>query len=185
MENRLPKRKHPRLKDYDYRTAGAYFVTICTHERSCRLSRSVGRGLAPAATTDYTQSNSDDDSAYARSELTEYGKIAEKQLFMLEERYPYMKVDQYVIMPNHIHAIIIIEGDIKTCHDRSPLTDIICAYKSLTVRECKRESGFVEKLFQDSFYEHVIRNRYDYDEIRKYIYENPARWHFDKLFSET
>ena len=48
METKLPKRKHPRLKDYDYSTAGAYFVTICTHNKRCLLSRIVGRGLAPA-----------------------------------------------------------------------------------------------------------------------------------------
>ena len=88
MENALPKRKHPRLDDYDYSTAGAYYITICTQNHRCLLSRIVGRGLAPAET-----------------QYTVYGKIAEMQLFQLEKRYPILKVNQYVIMPNHIDYV--------------------------------------------------------------------------------
>jgi hypothetical protein len=61
------------------------------------------------------------------------------------------------------------------------IMDVVCAYKSLTTRECKK-NGFIDKLFQTSFYEHIIRNREDYDEIRRYIYENPIRWYFDELY---
>ena len=103
-EKELPKRKHPRLDNYDYSSAGAYFVTICIQNRRCVLSRPT-------------------------------------------------------------------------------LTDIVCTYKSLTTRECKK-SGFREKLFQTSFYEHIIRGRDDYEEIVKYIYENPTRWYYDELYAE-
>ncbi len=92
MENSLPKRKHPRLDHYDYRTTGAYFITICTQNRRCLLSRVVGRGLAPA-----------------EIRYTAYGRIAQEQLLLLEQRYPSLKIDQYVIMPNHIHAILFLE----------------------------------------------------------------------------
>ena len=92
-EKELPKRKYPRLDNYDYSSTGAYFVTICTQNRRCVLSRIVGRGLAPAETT--------------AIEYTSLGEIAEKQLFLLADRYPYLTIDQYVIMPNHIHAILI------------------------------------------------------------------------------
>ena len=92
----LPKRKHPRLDNYDYSSTGAYFVTICTYNRRCVLSRIVGRGLAPAETTTI--------------EYTSLGEIAEKQLFLLADRYPYLTIDQYVIMPNHIHTIMILNG---------------------------------------------------------------------------
>ena len=95
-EKELPKRKHPRLDNYDYSSAGAYFVTICTQNRRCVLSRIVGRGLAPAETTGV--------------EYTSFGEIAEKQLFLLKDRYPYLAVDKYVIMPNHIHVIMILSG---------------------------------------------------------------------------
>ena len=88
----MPERKHTRLKAYDYSTSGAYFVTICTQNRRCLLSRIVGRGLAPA-----------------EIQYTEYGRIAANQLLLLEQRYPSLKIDRYVIMPNHIHAILVLE----------------------------------------------------------------------------
>ena len=168
-EKELPKRKHPRLDNYDYSSAGAYFVTICTQNRCCLLSRVVGRGLAPAETIGI--------------EYTAFGEIAEKQLFLLEDRYPYLAVDQFVIMPNHIHAIMILNGGAAGASPRPTITDIVCAYKSLTTRECKK-NGFEGKLFQTSFYEHIIRGRKDYEEIVKYIYENPLRWYYDELYAE-
>ena len=120
MENSLPKRKPPRLDHYDYRTTGAYFITICTQNRRCLLSRIVGRGLAPA-----------------EIRYTAYGRIAQEQLLLLEQRYPSLKIDQYVIMPNHIHVILLLE---ETAGDgqRPTIMDIVCAYKSLTTRQCKR-----------------------------------------------
>ncbi|MBQ4091645.1 MAG: hypothetical protein IJC64_04955, partial [Clostridia bacterium] len=82
--NDLPKRKHPRLKNYDYTSTGAYFVTICTHNRRCVLSKIVGRGLAPAESIGV--------------EYTKFGKIAERNLLLLEKRYSCLKIDRYVIM---------------------------------------------------------------------------------------
>ena len=116
MENTLPKRKHPRLDRYDYSTSGAYFITICTQNRQCLLSHIVGRGLAPA-----------------EIQYTIYGQIAREQLLLLEQRYPSLKIGPYVVMPNHIHVILVLEesqGNIQ----RPALTDIVCAYKSLTTR---------------------------------------------------
>ena len=180
-EKEFSKRKHPRLKNYDYSFAGAYFITICTQNRQCVLSRIVGRGLAPAETTGI--------------EYTSFGRIAEKQLLLLEDRYPCLTVDEYVIMPNHIHVIMILNAQTmeyrsmaydklrREINPRPTIMDIVCAYKSLTAIECKK-NGFGEKLFQTSFYEHVIRGRRDYDEIVKYIYENPIRWYYDELYVE-
>ena len=162
MENCLPKRKHPRLESYDYSTAGAYFVTICTQDRRCLLSHIVGTS--------------------AEIQYTSYGEIAREQLFLLEQRYPFLKIDQYVIMPNHIHAILML-SEAVTDRPRPTVTDIVCAYKSLTTRECKKVRP-VGKLFQTSFYEHVIRGRKDYDEIAEYIVNNPKQWELDKLYSE-
>ena len=165
MENGLPKRKHSRLDHYDYSTAGAYFITICTQNRRCLLSNIVGRGLAPA-----------------EIRYTAYGRIAQEQLLLLEQRYPSLKIDQYVIMPNHIHAILLLE---ETAGDsqRPTIMDIVCAYKSLTTRECKKVRP-VDKLFQTSFYEHIIRGREDYEEIAEYIVNNPKQWELDKLYSK-
>ena len=165
MEKNLPQRKHPRLRSYDYGSAGAYFITICTHHRKCLLSHIVGRGLAPAETV-YTQ----------------LGEIAKEQLLQLENRFPTMKIDAYVIMPNHIHAILRLE-ETAGASPRPTVTDIVCAYKSLTTRACKQASH-IEKLFQTSFYEHVIRGQADYNEIAEYIQNNPKQWELDKLYAE-
>ncbi len=194
MDN-LPKRKHPRLNDFDYSSSGAYFITICTYNRQCLLSHIVGRGFTPA-----------------ENALTEYGKIAEKQLLLLEERYPCVQIGEYVIMPNHIHFILILDNETPAVEQgqkrreqalalrmnnpthtvgqgftpaatsRPAVTDVICAYKSLTTRECKKARQ-IDKLFQTSFYEHIIRNQQDYDEIANYISENPSRWIYDKLYN--
>ena len=160
-----PNRKHPRLKQYDYSTAGAYFVTICTQNKRCLLSNIVGRGLAPAETV-----------------YTAYGKIAIEQLLLLEKRYPSLKIDQYAIMPNHIHAIFLLEETTNE-NTRPTISDIVCAYKSLTTRACKKVYP-IEKLFQTSFYEHVIRGQADYDAIAEYIVNNPKQWELDELYSK-
>ena len=161
----MPERKHSRLKGYDYGAAGGYFVTICTQNRQCLLSRIVGRGLAPA-----------------EIQYTRYGQIARDQLLLLEQRYPSLKIDQYVIMPNHIHIIFILR-DAAGASPRPTITDVVCAYKSLTTRECKKVRP-IDKLFQTSFYEHVIRGRKDHDEIVEYIINNPKRWELDHLYTE-
>ncbi len=165
MESCLPQRKHPRLKHYDYSTTGAYYITICTQNRRCLLSRIIGGGFASA-----------------EIQYTTYGKIAEEQLFLLEKRYPSLKIDQYVIMPNHIHAIFLLE-ETAGASPRPTATDIVCAYKSLTTRQCKLVRP-IEKLFQTSFYEHVIRGREDYEEIAEYIVNNPKQWELDTLYSK-
>jgi len=165
MNNGLPKRKHPRMEHYDYSTPGAYFITICTQHKRCLLSYIVGRGLAPAET-----------------QYTAYGQIAKEQLLLLEKRYPNLKVAQFVIMPNHIHAILCL-AETAGASPRPTITDIVCAYKSLTTKECKRIQP-IAKLFQTSFFEHVIRGQKDYDEIAQYILNNPKQWELDHLYSE-
>ena len=99
-------------------------------------------------------------------------------------------------MPNHIHVVLVLDHETAGASPRptvidetagaSPrptITDIVCAYKSLTTRECKK-NGFDEKLFQTSFYEHIIRGQEDYEKIVNYICENPVRWYYDELYTE-
>ena len=181
MMEELPKRKHPRLKTFDYSLNGAYFITVCTENRKCALSRVVGRGLAPAE-MGYDCNSSDFIKTGGEIVYTKCGKIAEDQLLLLEERYPFLKIDRYVIMPNHIHIILVIEKETAGASPRPTVMDIICAYKSLTTRECKK-IGFTGKLFQTSFYDHIIRNRDDYNETLKYIDNNPINWYYDELYT--
>ena len=165
----FPKRKQHRLSGYDYSKSGYYHVTICTEGRKPVLS-TVGRGLAPAANT---------------VTLTEIGKIAEEQLLLLESRYPFVRIDRYVIMPNHIHIVFALFGKTAGASPRPTLFDIVCAYKSCTTKICNKllqTPG--RKIFQTSFYDEIIRNRAAYDEISEYIFENPMKRKEDELYTE-
>jgi REP element-mobilizing transposase RayT len=162
-----PSRKHPRLKGYDYGQNGAYFVTICTYEKQEILSNiQVGRGLAPAA-----------------NRLTLYGKIAEEELLKLESRYPNVTISTYVIMPNHIHILIQLQETTGAAgaSPRPTVQDIICSFKSLTVRRCK-QMGDIDRVFQDSFHDHIIRNEEEYQSVWQYIEGNPEKWTDDCFY---
>jgi len=108
--------------------------------------------------------------------------IAEEQLLALEARYSYVRLDKYIIMPNHIHAIISIENteNAAGASPRPTLSDIVCSFKSITARKI-RQAGFNGSVFQSSFYDHIIRNERDYLEIWKYIDENAAKLENDEL----
>ena len=166
IERKELQRKHPRLKKYNYSSAGAYFVTICSQDKQCIFSH-ISEAQADGVKIVYSN----------------IGRIAEKQLLLLEERYLCLTVDCYVIMPNHIHVIFRISNNEGESDINPTIMDIVCTYKSLTARECKN-NGFTGKLFQTSFYEHVIRGRSDYEQIVKYIFENPLCWYYDELNKE-
>ena len=110
--------------------------------------------------------------------LTDAGGIAQEQLFLLEERYPYVKVDKYVIMPTHIHMILAFADETTAGAAMRPaLSEVIGAYKSLTTRAYNRQHNAQgQKLFQISFYETVLRNEKAYQECWRYIDENPLKW---------
>ena len=162
----LPKRKPTRLKGYDYSTPGAYFITICVKDRKQLLSKIiVGQGLAPA-----------------ENQLTIYGNIAKEQLELLENRYNGIKIDKYVIMPNHIHILISYEmpAGASPC---PTISDIICTFKSITTRFCKKEGLNEKHLFQSSFHDHIIRGEKDYQKIWEYIDTNVIKWEKDCFYN--
>lgn len=176
----LPKRKSTRLNSFDYSSIGAYFVTICTRDRMQILSEiviadctavdktigyDVGEGLAPPEINIW---------------LKPCGEIVKEQLQLIEPRFPSVTVEDYVIMPDHIHAIIFLHGETGGASPSPTLDDVVCAFKSLTSRSCKQKYG-IEKMFQRSYAEHIIRDREDYDTHKKYIYENPKRRYYKHL----
>ena len=163
----LPNRKHPRLKDYDYSRPGAYFITICTHNRKHVLSEiDVGQGLAPA-----------------ENRLSAYGRIVQEQIELLTERYPFIKINQYVIIPNHIHLLI---SNYEVAAGASPcptISDVICTLKSISTRLCRKAGYPQAHLFQTSFHDHIIRDEQDYLKIAEYIETNPLKWESDCFYN--
>ena len=156
----LKTRKELRLKDYDYGTPGAYFVTICTHGKEKLLCNIVGEGLC----------------ALPQIKLTDTGNMVEESIAYINSTYDTVKVDKYVIMPNHIHLLITIEG--TEGHGGPPLQTIIGRLKSYTTH---KYGGI---LWQRSFYDHVIRSEKDYQKIWEYIDTNPIKWADDCYYSE-
>ena len=160
MENILPKRKTTRFKNYDYSTPGAYFVTICTKDRKNLLSEIiVGEGLC----------------ALPKNELTEIGGNVEQSIKHINANCKGVKIEKYVIMPNHIHLIVVL-GD-SGGHGNPPLQDVIYSLKSFTTHE------YGTNLWQRSFHDHVIRGDEDYNKIWEYIDTNILKWEQDCFYN--
>ena len=162
----LPKRKSTRLKNYDYSQSGYYFVTICAYNRKNLFCNIVGQGLAPAET-----------------KFSEFGNIANQEILELQKRFQNIKIDKYVIMPNHIHAIIAIQNETAGASPCPTLSNIICAFKSITTRKCRLLKPKI-KIWQISFYDHIIRGENDYLKIWNYIDTNPQKWNEDCFYTE-
>ena len=162
----LPKRKQNRLTDYDYSQPNAYFITICTKDKRYIFWEPVGASIARPDTVP----------------LSAYGKIVEEAIKNITTHYPMIFVDNYVVMPNHIHFILRIKsGGAST----SPtISDVVRTFKSLTMRECRANGFNGETLFQRSFHDHIIRNDADYLKIWNYIDTNPAKWNEDCFYIE-
>ena len=158
--NNLPKRKPNRLKNFDYSTNGMYFITVCTHNRKCILSEiNVGDGVldVPQLT------------------LYNYGKIIDKYINQLNDFYNDICVDKYVIMPNHIHLLIsVIDNGASRTSPPTVQHSAVSRFVSTFKRFCNKEYGM--NVWQRHFYDHVIRNQRDYDEIWQYIDNNPCKW---------
>ena len=169
MEEKRAERKPTRIKNYDYSSAGAYFITICTKNRAEILSYIVGGDVLDAP---------------IKVRLLPYGEIAEKYIKQLNNFYENISVEKYVIMPDHIHILIVVKKEKDTIRmvgasRTSPPTrqhSSVSRYVSTFKRFCNKEYG--ENIWQESFFDHIIRSNEDYEEHIKYINENPIKWHY-------
>ena len=168
--NKLPKRKNIRLKGYDYSSCGYYFITVCTHQRQCLFSMSfVGNDLRVVP------------------EKTPQNLMIEKWINELQNKF-YVTIDKYVIMHDHIHLILIIDTE---RHAGRSLPDIMQWFKTMTTNEYIKlvRNGMIKpfnkKLWQKSYYEHIIRDDRDYEEIAEYIMNNPLKYAIDKTTQDT
>lgn len=150
----FPARKPNRLSDYDYNQNGAYFVTVCTQDRKKILSQIVGDGSPVPKPT---------------------GIIAEEYIRQISEKYPAVSVDRYVIMPDHIHMLLRIDNG--TGNPSPTLGNVIGWYKYQVTKQANTHLNNASgKLFQRSYFDHVIRNQQDYNEVWEYIENNPRKW---------
>ena len=159
----LPKRKKNRLENYDYSSCGAYFITVCTLGRKKYFWKNVGAIIDRPP----------------KIELSSNGKIVDEAIQNITSIYPSLSLESYVIMPNHIHLLLRVRVD----EYGRPM---VAPTMSQVVKQLK---GFVSKqvgisIWQKSFYDHIIRNREDFEEHLRYIYENPIRWYYDELYIE-
>lgn len=163
------KRKEIRLKEYDYSTSGAYFITVCTKDKKHLLwKREKGSEKQSGHVGADTIRPSE-------IKLTEYGEIVKQAIENIPKYYKNVYVDKYVIMPNHIHIIIFIDEPDNGRMISAPTRSVVIGQMK---RYASKTAGI--SLWQKSFYDHVIRNYNDYSEKWNYIDSNPYRWSDDE-----
>lgn len=170
-------RRSLRLQGYDYSQAGGYFVTICTQDRQCLFGEVAG----------------------GKAVLTDAGRMTHAVWDGLRARFTTIEVDQFVVMPNHIHGILLLVGaqfiapHTPNCNtprhntassqgaiNRAPtLGEIVRIFKAATARQI-RLAGLQEFKWQRNYYEHIIRDEESLSRIREYIMTNPLRWELDR-----
>lgn len=176
--NTVPQRKSNRLKNYNYSQNGGYFITICTKDSKCILSQivgdtsveenSVGDGSCVGATIGRPQVI-----------LTDIGQIVKTKIEKIQTVYYGIKVDKYVIMPNHVHLLIMIDIENGRPMVAPTVSRIINQLKGAVTKEAN------VPIWQKGFHDHIIRNKDDYLTRWQYIDENPKKWLIgkDKYYS--
>jgi len=158
----LARRKPNRLAKYDYSRNGAYFITLCVKDKHELLWQPSNVGATvPGRPCEFP-------------ELSEYGMAVKNAVDYYITYDNSFVIDIYVIMPNHIHAVVVITGD----RGRSPLQGIVRKLKSFVTKQI----GF--SIWQKSFHDHIIRDRQDYSRIAEYIKNNPLNWEKDCFYKE-
>ena len=163
MKKELLVRKNTRLKGYDYSTAGYYFITMCVKDKHEMLGRVVGDAVHSVPQVD----------------LSEYGNIV--QQILENGGAPCIKLEKYIIMPNHIHMILIVSHvEKRDAVDSVPYKSLIPTFVRSLKTMASKQIGF--SIWQRSYYDRVIRDEAEYQRIWQYIDENPARWAEDDYF---
>lgn len=152
----MRERKPNRLKHYNYSQGGYYFITICTYKRRIVFGKASIKGV----------------------ELNDYGKIADKCMVELPKHVKGIEIHEYIIMPNHIHAIIVGTRHALSLRDRrnNVLSVAVGSFKSAVTKHIKRKGPYSTFKWQRSFYDHIIRTEKAYLKYREYIRTNPEKW---------
>jgi REP element-mobilizing transposase RayT len=176
------RRRSTRLPDWDYTSQAWYFVTICAYQRKDLFGKIVQDQMV----------------------LNEFGRIVDQEWQRSAEIRHELRLDTHVVMPNHMHAIVIFDRTDETPRDISPpirvgahgraplqrpsrsLGSFIAGFKSRATKRINVLRGTPGMaVWQRGFYDHIIRNPRDLARIRRYIQNNPAQWSFDEYHVET
>ncbi|MEM1252673.1 MAG: transposase [Cyanobacteria bacterium P01_H01_bin.21] len=160
-----------RLRGYDYASQGAYFVTICTYRRTCLFGEIIDEKM----------------------QLNQFGQIAEDCWQQIPKHFSNVDLDEFIVMPNHLHGIIIIEYSVTqkqpgtterfgNMMQPGALSTIVRSFKSATTRQINiLRAGPKSPVWQRNYYDHIIRNAISYGRIKYYIRHNPLSWQVDQL----
>jgi len=170
------RRKPNRLKNFDYSSSGYYFVTICTKDRQEYFENIINNKMI----------------------LNKYGEIVKRCWLEIPKHFNNVELDEFIVMPNHIHGIIVIRntnqyvinppvGNRHACslqnviyrRQNELLPNIVNLFKS-SASKFIHQSGLNSFRWQKSFYDHIIRNEYSLFKIRQYIRDNPKNWGEDR-----
>jgi len=164
FDPKMHHRRSIRLQGYDYSQAGAYFITICTLNREYLFGKIVAGKMT----------------------LNHAGDMIQTVWDEIPFHYAGIEIDEFVVMPNHVHGIIVIAGNMG---DAGPLSlgDMVHRFKTMTTKRYAdgvKQSGwrrFSGKLWQRNYWEHIVRNAMELGRIRQYIHTNPTQWESDRL----
>lgn len=166
-------RRSIRLHGYDYTQAGAYFITICVHNRECLFGEVVDGEMR----------------------LNDAGRVVELCWQAIPEHFPHVELDAFVMMPNHLHGVVFITGATVGATHASPLQTpsapygprrgsiaaIVGSFKSAATKRINEQRATPgSPLWQRNYYEHIIRDENSLTSIRKYIVNNPLQWSMDR-----
>lgn len=171
-----------RLEGYDYGTDGAYFITICSHKRKERFSKILNGKIF----------------------LSPLGEIIQEEIIQTSIVRQFVTVDEFVVMPNHVHLIVFIHQDSKEPDhllekgadlyfpenyrnqfgpQRRNLASVMIGFKGMVTRRAMK-AGLGTPVWQERYYEHIIRNKRELERIRMYVKENPFQWEWDEENSQ-
>ncbi|BCM89404.1 hypothetical protein IAD21_01250 [Abditibacteriota bacterium] len=166
-----PERKIARLREFDYRQSGVYAVTICVRERRPAFGK-IENGIM---------------------RLHPFGRIAQEDWLAIPSHYSHVTLDEFVVMPNHIHGILFIENEAPPSPEEEielrrfgksrsrSLSVIIGNFKSGVSRRIGEARECQTRVWQERFWDHIIRDELDLQNQREYIFNNPANWERDEL----
>jgi putative transposase len=177
QDNPFPHRRSCRLPTFDYSLPSAYSITICVQNRICLFGQIK----------------------HGQLHLNAAGEMAEKWWRRLPEKFPSVRIDEFVVMPNHFHGIVFLfESNNETRNDTGGhvgpplhLHRIVQWFKTMTTNEYfrgvkeHRWEDVPNRLWQRSFHDHILRSESDLAKHRNYILQNPANWETDEEYAQA